>query len=131
MQTQSFYEKIRTEFLEPAGLINKELSEWCIINYKVDDDFDWDWHIARIVEVVAKTVFFRPRTIYGGTDYSDDETEYEILGHPYDLREVMRWLKNNNEPRLNTLCALNTIALSKPLQQQDLSELYKLMKSIS
>lgn len=62
----------------------------------------------------------------------------EILGHPYDLREVMRWcqwkwwanLFQNWELFIWENEAIE-LDLSKHLKDQDLKELYEAMKSIS
>jgi hypothetical protein len=141
-----FYDLIREEFLEPAGLISKEKTLWCFVKHS--------WWTEQIVWD-AWELLYQGWSICGWEDYvwdsigniSDIERyeEIEILGHPYDLREVMRWfyLKrdyyffngNGNISEIDVYeggeCLLLNINLSKPLRDQDLEPLYNLMKSLS
>ncbi len=88
-----FYDLIRDEFLDPAGLINKELS---FRFYVIRDEF------------------------------------LQPVGHIYDLREVVLWVyRNSSEPMRTTKDVFDSIDLFKPLIDQDLEQLYNLMKSLS
>lgn len=107
--------------IELTRLIGKkELTFGCFINHKVDDDFDGDWHLARVTEVEDKHFFFYPRTPYGDTDWSDDESEYEIIGHPATLTDLHRWM---NEKKVNWDQDKRAINTTIPFTDTDWTEI--------
>jgi len=136
----TFYTRIRDEFLEPAGLINKEVSFWCEVkNYRWVWKFIWincPWWIDSYYSIDIDW------SRYDVSLWSWVEVPKEvILGHPYDLREVMRWFDKEKQMYfiwadwvIGTRSATDVEAkldLSKPLRDQDLEPLYNLMKSLS
>jgi len=202
----NFYEKIRDEFLSPAGLINKnlifgckviitrsiyQLSEeqkeylsdkhWkCILSDEIEENEEWylytieeedlalkntstyeweciswldmfrqvrvksEWHTEQTISTIRnRTIYERWKPAVRFEDYSYVFQEVSsILGHPYDLREVMRWFANKGNWHIDNRWALCTytdyildskldIDLSKPLQEQNLKHLYNLMKSLN
>lgn len=74
------------------NIARKDLSFWCIINHKVDDDFDGDWHVATVYEIREGSIFFTPPTKCWFIDNSDDITNYEIIGHPIILSDVLHYI---------------------------------------
>lgn len=129
---EKYYSKIRDEFLEPAGLINKELTFGCKIRHwhSFNPEVEWREQIGTVIENQGRWIVL--------AEWFSVE-EYEILGHDYDLREVMQWF-HTLDYALRTggmllpltwdgeSCLLD---LSKPLKDQDLKGLYELMKEVS
>jgi uncharacterized protein related to proFAR isomerase len=117
-----YYNLIREEFLEPAGLINKALSFGCQIkNTGIQTVLLAEMDFLKgkeILYVINKDVI---EEIY------ITEKAIEIIGHPYDLREVMRWFESHTDC---DLYIQKYVDLSKPLIDQDLEPLYNLMKSL-
>ena len=88
------------EFIREYG--NKELTEGCVIVYRMDDDFDNDGHICKLTqpsEFDDDWVYcIYPRTPYWHTDYVDLKNKYdveviEILWHPVEWHNVFAKLK--------------------------------------
>ena len=67
-----------------------DLTFGCIIIHRVDDDFDWESHIAKITESDSEWICFTPKTPYWCTNNSQDTTDYEILWHEPHLEDVFR-----------------------------------------
>lgn len=142
--TTNYHEEI-TKLLDSAGLIDKTLSKGCEIK---EWPFSWISTYLGKQEESRYHCYFFPKE---QTSFLTDEIEkFEILGHPWDLREVMAWFEKQKlweytgiELIGNCLCKtfadgywykrekLVEFDLSKPLSQQDLKPLYELMKSIS
>ncbi len=156
----NYYDKIRDEFLEPAGLINKEETEGCMITF-IDK-----YESKRLAKILKKELIFNKLLFtvqwyfknWGSFITRVRNSDTEILGHPYDLREVMRWFEyqyyNQNSCLLSAYISAQwyievktmerwiwgwewsefkqiKINLSKHLKDQDLKELYEVMKSIN
>lgn len=96
---ENYYSKIRDEFLEPAGLIDKELTMGCLIRFK-------DKNTKAVYLCHSDNLGNYPRIDFincatGKVSAYSVIEQYEILGHDYDLREVMQWL--NKYPHLQMM----------------------------
>lgn len=134
--TTNYHEEI-TKLLDSAGLIDKTLSFGCLCK-------DPAGQLFMLVDDSKEKVFDVCYQSFGATLVSK-EVFIEILGHPWDLREVMAWFmqygdalayrKKYKDMYLATDMEVRPshflIDISKPLSQQDLKSLYELMKSIS
>lgn len=121
----NYYQKIRDEFLEPAGLINKELTFGCWISWiRLRAPDDWE------------------EIEYQYCGYNLEKWD-EIIGNDYDIREVMIylsrwnsrnfWLQSSWELFDDSFWTESVFQfdLSKPLKDQDLKGLYELMVEVS
>lgn len=85
------YTDLQINFIRAYG--DKELKFGCFILHRVDDDYDGDGHIAKVVEEIEWWIYFTPATPYWWTDNSQDTTNYVIIWGEPQWHDVFKKLK--------------------------------------